>query len=330
MTNICELPYFEIEIDRSGNLVDPQSVSNILAFLKQADATNHLFVIVHGWNSNMQDSRGMYEYFFTQFCKTLKSYAVPGITAGRSAVVGVLWPSERYTDPALIPGGAASLHSAVGTLLNLTTYYLMKDRAGIVGRGAVAPALDEIQAAYPGLRIHLAGHSFGCRVIAAAAAVTAQPVASMALFQAAFSHNSFSPDYDSSHQPGSFRDLVTARKCAGPMIITHSMRDEAVGLGYPIASAISGQNASSIGGPRDRYGALGRNGARHTPEASDGQLLAEGTPYSFAPGLLYNLRADDIIHAHGDIVKPQTAWALIAAAGLGSPGGSNRTIQSSE
>ena len=214
--------------------------------------------------------------------------------------------------------------------MNLTTYYLMKDRAGIVGRGAIASALDAIQAARPDIRVHLAGHSFGCRVIAAAAAIAAQPVASMSLFQAAFSHNSFSPDYDSSHQSGAFRNLITGRKCAGPMIITHSIRDEAVGLGYPVASAISGQNASSIGDANGRYGALGRNGARHTPEASDGELLSEGSDYSFEPGLIYNLRADDIIHAHGDIVKPQTAWALIAAAGLGSPGSPQRYNHPSE
>jgi hypothetical protein len=381
MTNICELPYFEIEIDKAGRLVDPLSVSHILDLLKK-QATNHLFVISHGWNSNILAARGLYEYFFTRFSKTLKAYAAPGISARQCAVLGILWPSERFTDPALIPGGAASLvrdpqaqrefvkaalaslssqpddegthclfgmegdelldllgrvtpatdveggaagigdriagmEHAVATLLNATTYYLMKDRAGIVGRGAVASALDAIHTTFPQLGIHLVGHSFGCRLIAAAAATIAQPVASMTLLQAAFSHNSFSPGYDFSHQPGGFRNVVTERKCEGPMLITHTVRDEAVGLAYPIASRILGQNASSIGGAHDLYGALGHNGARHTPEASDDILLDEGASYSFAPRRIYNLRADNIIQAHCDIVKPQTAWALIAAAGLG-------------
>jgi pimeloyl-ACP methyl ester carboxylesterase len=193
----------------------------------------------------------------------------------------------------------------------------MKDRAGIVGRQGVASALDQIQSAFPGIRIHLAGHSFGCRVVASAASATAKPVACMTLFQAAFSHNSFSPDYDSTHQPGGFRDIVDGRKCEGPMLITHSVNDEALGLCYPLASRIFGQNSSSFGDANDVYGALGRNGARHTPEASDGDLLAEGVRYSFAPGRIFNLRADRFIQAHADIVKPETAWALIAAAGLG-------------
>jgi pimeloyl-ACP methyl ester carboxylesterase len=193
----------------------------------------------------------------------------------------------------------------------------MKDRAGIVGRRGVASTLDQIQNAFPDIRIHLAGHSFGCRMMASAAAATAKPVAGMTLFQAAFSHNSFSPDYDSTHQPGGFRDVISGQKCEGPILITHSLNDEALSLYYPIASRIFGQNSSSLGDANDVYGALGRNGARHTPEASDGDLLAEGARYSFAPGRIFNLRADRIIQAHDDIVKPETAWALIAAAGLG-------------
>ena len=279
------------------------------------------------------------------------------------AVLGILWPSEKYAPAALIPGGAACLdsatqrefvanlrallpdqaddegarellsmdgaellsdmeggaaqigdrlahiHHAIDMLLNLGTYHLMKDRAGVVGRTGLARALDQIHDDYPGIRIHLAGHSFGCRVITSAAAAVRRPVASMTLFQAAFSHNSFSP-------PGGFRSVVDDAKCEGPILITHSVKDEAVGICYPIASRIFRQSASSLGGPNDRYGALGRNGARHTPEASDGDLLPEGGPYAFAPGLIYNLRADDIIQAHSDIVKPETAWALLSAAGV--------------
>jgi hypothetical protein len=271
----------------------------------------------HGWNSDMSDARDLYTRFFTQFSQTLGTYAAAGVTSQQCAVMGILWPSEKYVDASEIPGGAAGLLSDAGMLLRTTTYHLMKDRAGIVGRGGVASTLDRIQSAFPGIRIHLAGHSFGCRVITAAAAVTAKPVASMTLLQAAFSHNSFSPDYDSTHQPGAFRDVVTGRKCAGPMLVTHSVNDEALRLCYPIASRILGQNSSSLGDANDLYGALGRNGALHTPEASDGDLLPEGAGYSLTPGRIFNLRADRIIQAHADIVKPETAWALIAAAGLG-------------
>jgi hypothetical protein len=310
MNHISDLPYFEMEIDKAGNLVGPVSTAAL-------PVTSDLFVMSHGWNSNMNDARGLYENFFSQLSRTLAVWAAPGVTARQCAVMGVLWPSEKYVDSALIPGGAAGLVSTAEEVLRATTYRLMKERAGMSGRSAVAPALDRIQSAFPGVRLHLAGHSFGCRLISSAAAAMVRPVASMTLFQAAFSHNAFSPDYDSTHRPGSFRSVVSERKCAGPMLITHSVRDEANGLGYPIASRILRQNASSLGGARDVYGALGRNGAQHTPEASFGELLPEGGRYEFSPGRIFNLRADNIIHAHADIVKAETAWALLAAAGLG-------------
>lgn len=352
MNNICDLPYSEIELDQFGNLVDPLSLDNI------APAEN-LFVMVHGWNSNIDEARALYTNLFTQFSRTRKACTTPR----PCAVLGILWPSEKFAPPALIPGGAACLdpdaqrefiaslrgllpdqpddegarellamdgavllsgeggaahigdrlarvQHAMDMLLNLGTYHLMKDRAGIVGRTGIALALDQIQDDYPGTRIHLAGHSFGCRAITSATAAIRKPVASMTLFQAAFSHNSFSPT-------GGFRSVVADGKCEGPILITHSVKDEAVGVCYPIASRILRQSASSLGGPNDLYGGLGRNGARHTPEASDGDLLPEGAHYAFAPGRIYNLQADDIIQAHSDIVQPETAWALISAAGLG-------------
>ena len=53
--------------------------------------------------------------------------------------------------------------NAVANLLNLTTYFEMKKRAGIVGQVGVAPLLDSLASQVA--RIHLVGHSFGGRVV---------------------------------------------------------------------------------------------------------------------------------------------------------------------
>ena len=47
-------------------------------------------------------------------------------------------------------------------LLNYTTFYAMKERSAVVGAAGLAPLLGAI--ARPGLRLHLAGHSFGARL----------------------------------------------------------------------------------------------------------------------------------------------------------------------
>ena len=250
---------------------------------------------------------------------TPEKYGARGVVERQSTacVEKVLWPSEKYADPALTPGGAAGMGCAGALLRRAATFKLMKERAGIVGRRAVASTLDQIQSAFPRVRVHLAGHSFGCRAIASAAVVMVKPVASMTLLQGAMSHNSFSPDFKGNQHAGGFRDVITGGKCRGPMLITYSVHDAAVGLCYPIASRILRQNSSGLGGENDPYGGLGRNGALRTPEASNADLLPEGACYTFRPGRIFNLRSDDVIRAHADIVKPEIVWALIAAAGLG-------------
>jgi len=112
--------------------------------------------------------------------------------------------------------------------------------------------------------------------------------------------------------------VITGGKVSGPILVSHTVKDLAVGLAYAIASRIAGQNAAAIGDANDPFGGLGRNGAQHTPEAKDGDLLAVGGKYSLvAPTKIFNLKADSIIGGHSDIVKPEIAFALLQAAQLG-------------
>lgn len=74
-------------------------------------------------------------------------------------------------------GGAAGigeffsgLWSGVRNLLNYTTYYQMKERAGLVGANGVNPILRALKADNAGLKVHLIGHSFGGRLVTAAVA----------------------------------------------------------------------------------------------------------------------------------------------------------------
>ena len=235
-------------------------------------------------------------------------------------------------DPASGPGGAASfrdvfggVHASLLHLLNFTTYYLMKARAGDVGVKGVAPLIEAVRGAHPGLRLHLVGHSFGCRVVTAA--VNALPddgrlrLSTLTLLQGAFSHNGFASKYDGAND-GAFRQVVARKKVRGPILITHTRNDKAVGVAYPIASRIAGQAAAALGDENDLYGGLGSNGAQNqntTPERVVGTLLDVGGSYPFAAGATssrpYNLRADAFIAGHSDIVKPQVAYAVAVALG---------------
>jgi predicted alpha/beta hydrolase family esterase len=228
--------------------------------------------------------------------------ADPDESVGRAAGIGSFF------------SGAAN---AVSNLLNLTTYFEMKQRAGTVGKNGLAPLLDKLASQVE--RIHLVGHSFGGRVVTAAAAnSTANKLHSMALLQAAFSHNGFSQKRN-----GFFRAVVKNKRVAGPILITHTKNDKAVGLAYPTASRISRDNASGFGDADDEFGGIGSNGAQQMEEGEiftgAKELLPVSQPYQWQPGKFHNLESSKFIidpkggDAHGWVFVPQVAWAISRA-----------------
>jgi pimeloyl-ACP methyl ester carboxylesterase len=221
-------------------------------------------------------------------------------------------------------GGATSLgdllegdKAAARRLANFATYYQMKTRAGIVGRIGVASMLQQVRERHPKVKIHLVGHSFGGRLVTAAAHALESntPAVTINLLQAAFSHNGLSEDFRGG-EPGFYREVVSEKRASGPIVITHTKNDAAVGIAYPLASRIARQNASAFGDANDPYGGMGRNGAQRTAEAKGNatSLAAVGHDYSFASGRIYNLLADDFINDHGDVRGVQVAYAVLSAA----------------
>jgi hypothetical protein len=221
-------------------------------------------------------------------------------------------------------GGAAGfelslsgMKAAARRLLNYGTYYQMKERAGTVGRSGVNDVLRTVKQSHPDVRIHLIGHSFGGRLVTAAAAGPDDKppvsISTMTLLQAAYSHNGMAQKYDGTHD-GVFRRIVTDQIVSGPTMITCTPNDIAVGQAYPIASRIANQAASAIGDKNDLYGGIGRNGAQHTPEAVEAELLAVPSAYQLEAGKIYNLQADAFVSDHGDVTGPEVAQAILAAA----------------
>jgi pimeloyl-ACP methyl ester carboxylesterase len=425
MPDLSGFPYAEVRFDVEGAALDADERRAAVALPAQVGATDVL-VISHGWNNDMAEARALYANLASSMRGVL-DHSAPASYGDRSlAIIGVLWPSKRFAESDLIPGGAASvgggadaeairkeldeladfldrddatqtlkqarelveqlgddpgartsfadlvrqavggvaadaddasdeffeqdgaelmdrlgrpvfvgsrpagslthggaagLGDLVGTafraarnLLNVGTYYEMKARAGTVGETGVAALLADLRKAVPDVRIHLAGHSFGARVVSAAARAGDEvlPIASVSLLQAAFSHYSFADDWEPG-EDGLFRSVVLTHRISGPMVITHTKNDKAVGIAYAIASRIAGQVAQAVGDKDDKYGGLGRNGAQKTPEAVDQTLLAVGdTGYDIQAGRLHNLLADAFISSHGDVAGPEVAYAVLS------------------
>lgn len=202
-------------------------------------------------------------------------------------------------------------------LLNYVTYYKMKARARTIGKEALNPLLRQICKQRPNLRLHLVGHSFGGLVVTAAAlgeaGQPAIPVASMSLLQAAFSHNGFANKFGKQGKQGHYRGVVTQGCVSGPILITHTHNDKAVGLAYALASRFSGVDAAGIGDKDDPYGGIGANGVQNTPERIEADLEAAGFAYSFESGKFYNLLADKYVADHSGIRGPEIGHAIVQA-----------------
>ncbi len=215
-------------------------------------------------------------------------------------------------------------------LLNLTTYYVMKERAGTVGQNGAAPLIAKALQAKPSLRVHLVGHSFGGRLVTSLANALPDGVQArtMSLLQAAYSHYGLAPaPPDGSRPIGAFRDVVTKKKVRDIIQITHSSHDWAVGGAYPIASFIARDSASALptidtpDTSNSEWGGMGASGAEQTDEAFDDTLLDGAASYAALPAgkLIRNLKGDAFISSHGDVDGPQVAWAFLQGFALARP-----------
>jgi hypothetical protein len=244
----------------------------------------------------------------------------PEITGGGAAAVVGEGPSTR-----LGTGGAAGflgdffggIRGGTRRLLNYTTYFRMKERAGSVGRVGLAPALRQVRQRLPQLRIHLIGHSFGGRVVTtdAHALDDSTTVQTMTLLQAAYSHNGLAQKFDGVND-GAFRSLIVRQRVTGPICITYTHNDRAVGIAYPLASRISRDQAAALGDANDPYGGMGRNGAQRTPEVEgrNFSLTAVGQSWPLQGGKVHNFESSACISDHGDVANAPVAYLTLAAA----------------
>jgi len=237
--------------------------------------------------------------------------AAPAAVGGAAAI-----------DPAGFPaidekGGGAGFNfgdilEGARNVLNATTYYTMKDRAGAVGEQGIAKLLEKLQPKDGHVRLHLIGHSFGGRAITAAALATSAPVSSMSLLQAAYSHYGMAQGWDGAEKNGVFWKVP--KKIDGPVIITFTRNDKAVGLAYPVASRIARQIGAGLGDADDKYGGIGRNGALKTPAAlATVPLQPVGGHYAFQQGKVSSLNSDAFVKSHGDVTGKEVAYAVLSA-----------------
>ena len=239
----------------------------------------------------------------------------------------------RFADAVPRSGGgpAAGLGDTFGRLwdgakeaLRQLTYFEMKKRAGVVGKQGLGPLLGRIHQADPDVRIHLIGHSFGARLVSFALTGLPDgpsPVKSLYLLQGAFSHFAFADALPMDRSRGGALKGQAAR-VDGPLAVSFTVHDLAVGKLYPLASMSSRDDAAGLEDRLYRWGGMGHDGAQAVA-AAVAALGPVGTAYALQPGRFLNLDGNAVINrggppsgAHSDIFHPELVWAGLAVAGL--------------
>ncbi|NNJ13053.1 hypothetical protein EKD04_022260 [Chloroflexales bacterium ZM16-3] len=206
----------------------------------------------------------------------------------------------------------------------IATVWRMKDRAGVVGAGGVGRLLRELLDSPASTRVHLIGHSYGCRVMLSALCAEAPPraVESVLLLQPAISRLCFAAEITGTGRPGGYHGAL--KLVRQPIITTYSNEDWPLHEFFHIAvRRLDDLGELRIaGGPPSRYAALGGYG----PGGVGDNGVQREVPH--ARGLDYNLVPDgprilavdgtaaqkpdgsSVIAGHGDVSSLFTWWML--------------------
>jgi pimeloyl-ACP methyl ester carboxylesterase len=162
-------------------------------------------------------------------------------------------------------------------------------------------------------RVHLLGHSFGCKVVMTAACVMPPParqIESALLLQAAVSQYAFAEKVPERGVAGGFTAALDRVK--RPILATYSRYDDALTKGFHIAVRrhddlgelqFAGDESPS------RFGALGGFGPQNT-KATKVQINRPGEQYDLAHAeRIVGVNGSRTISGHGDISNESTWWA---------------------
>lgn len=239
---------------------------------------------------------------------------------GPLVVSGPTGPRAPAAAPTAAAPTAAGLLELLDprTIVRLSTVLLMKDRAGVVGHRGVGPLVGRLLDARADVRVHLVGHSYGCKVVLSALCSPAVPrsVRSVLLLQPALSYLAFAADVPDRRGPGGYRAATTRTEL--PIMVTWSRHDVALRTAFSLAvrrrSDLGEQDIGAAGleTPPSRFAAMGGWGPQAGPDVADLRIRPPASgPYDLPAGRrVLALEGDQAISGHSDVVNDATAWAL--------------------
>src|SRR5215813_6881174 len=100
---------FEVEFRKDGTIFDENQITKLLDGLS---GLTSLTVISHGWNNDRVEASGLYDAFLKSVNDIAEADLVEGADAREFGLVRIYWPSKKFAENDLIPGGGAASLSA--------------------------------------------------------------------------------------------------------------------------------------------------------------------------------------------------------------------------
>jgi len=211
---------------------------------------------------------------------------------------------------------AGALHELFGLrmVVRLATVRLMKDRAGVVGGNGVAGLLSALLLGTPA-RVHMVGHSYGCKVMGTAASkvLDSRQITSFLMLQPAINHYAFASDVGDGRVGGFHSVLAKVKK---PILSTMSRNDFPLRQIFHLTNNRSKDFAEGpqFAGLLDKHRGMGGYGPAgldaddlksiEIPGADESYPSAEGAE-------IINLEATGVIKGHSKINIDEVFWAMV-------------------
>ena len=245
--------FFVIACNENGIVTDDYIASNIKLALDAPFDFSDVFIYSHGWWNTPNRATQDYNRFTVEFARTVRTLAASNPKtkiSGASLGIGIYWPSMLSSD-----------QNSFFNTFQAASFYTMEKRADAVGEHAGYLLLRLLaNAKAPPRRLHLIGHSFGCKVVCNALQKilddkpTVTQLSSMALnlvlIQAAL-------DADHLEKGDAYGDI--AKKFSNMRVMaTTSTQDKALHDWYPkaqlakLTTFLSNRNALGAIGPTQK------------------------------------------------------------------------------
>jgi pimeloyl-ACP methyl ester carboxylesterase len=175
-------------------------------------------------------------------------------------------------------------------------------------------------------RIHLLGHSYGCKVVMTALCAPAtlpRPVESVLLLQPAISQYAFAERVPDRDQPGGFRRALDRVRL--PVAVTYSAEDVALHDMFHLSvrrkEDLGELQFAGEGSTPSRFAAMGGYGPQESGARWIG-IQPPGTAYLFdGSSRVLAINGTRHISGHGEISNPATWWLSTELVGAHARGG---------